>query len=130
MYTVNGAGFYIIEPSFYTQLNWNMNDIMKCLEFMRLNINNELFKHKTSKYFLLRLTNFVEQHYPVIGVQTNDLQESNELASFIDVYDRVENYINSYGVEKMKIKSQNLDIISWEELKVLGVFPNSYNLYK
>ncbi len=113
---------FVIEPHFYDDLNWDMEKIVRYLEFIRLNIN-DLFKHKYSKYYIIVYGDFLENSAPAIGVVNDDTLESKDFDDFDDLYNRVEEWVNLIGLDTIEEKSKELHIPKWKEILEIKYYP-------
>lgn len=121
--TIKKFSCYVIEPHFYDALNWDINKIMRFLEFIRLHVNESLLKHKYSKYYLIEYSDFLGNPFPAIGVVNDDPVERRELEDFNTLYDRVEGWVNTIGLDTIDRKSKEYKVISWEILREVKHFP-------
>lgn len=115
--------FYVIEPHFYDDLSWEMDTIIRYLEFMRLNINDILFKHKHSKFYIIEYGDFLGNSFPAIGVTNPDPAEAKEFDNFNAIYEKVEAWVNSIGLSTIDEQSKELTVISWTRLMEVGHYP-------
>lgn len=113
---------FVIEPHFYDDLNWDMEKIVRYLEFIRLNIN-DLFKHKHSKYYIIEYGDFLGNSAPAIGVVNNDVKESKDFDNFNDLYNRVEEWVNLIGLDTIDKKSKELNVPKWKEILEIKYYP-------
>ncbi|WP_313805670.1 hypothetical protein [Flavobacterium sp.] len=113
---------FVIEPHFYDDLNWDMDKIVKYLEFIRLNIN-DLFKHKHSKYYIIAYRDFLGNSAPAIGVINNNAIESKDFDDFDDLFNTVEKWVNSIGLDTIENKSNELNVPKWKKILELKYYP-------
>lgn len=113
---------FVIEPHFCDDLNWNMDKIVRYLEFIRLNIN-DLFKHKHSKYYIIVYGDFLGNSGPAIGVVNNDAMESKDFEDFDDLYNRVEEWVNLIGLNTIEDKSKELNVPKWKRILEIKYYP-------
>lgn len=116
-------GFYIIEPHFYEDLSWDMDKIIRFLEFIRLNVNDKLFKHSHSKFYIVKYGDFCGNAFPAIGVTNKDPIESKELEGFDDIFEKVKAWVNSIGLDTIDSMSKELQVISWSTLMKIRHYP-------
>jgi len=111
-------GYGIIEPAIYEELNWDMGLIVSCLEVIR-NEMPELFSElpKSVQYELIPLGNPFGEPYPVIGLYSDIPNDYKKIPEFLDLDERVENWLNKIGIETIKKKAKTIKTVSWETLK-------------
>lgn len=112
----------VIEPHFYHILDWDMDKIVRYLEFIRLNIN-DLFKHKHSKYYIIVYGDFLGNSAPAIGVVNNNPIESKDFDDFDDLYNRVEEWVNLIGLNTIDDKSKELNVLKWKNILEIKHYP-------
>ncbi|WP_020535666.1 hypothetical protein [Lewinella cohaerens] len=116
--------FEVIAPPIYDAFNWDMDLIMKALEYLR----QELPKHlpdfpSCSNYYLIAYGDFLGNSYSAIGVDFDDAKDLL-LPNFFDLYDKVNILITEVmTIEKIRSASKDLIIISWDVLKEQGYYP-------
>lgn len=120
--------FSVIELHFYDDLSWEVDKIIRCLEFIRLNINDMLFKHKHSKFYIIKYSDFLGNTFPVIGVVNTDPIEANEFDDFDGIFEKVKEWVNSIGLNTIDEKSKELNVISWTKLIETGYYPDNADL--
>lgn len=111
-------GYAIIEPEIYEELNWNMDMIMSCLEVIRRRMP-ELFSElpKSVQYELIPYGNPFGEPYPVIGIYSDIAADQKKIPGFIDLYERVENWLNKIEIATIKEEAQSIKVIDLEVLK-------------
>lgn len=102
-------GYSIIEPPIYDELNWNMELITSCLEFIRTKLP-ELFSEfpKGVKYELIPLENPFVEAQPVIGLYSNNKKDLEKIPEFLDLDEPVEIWIDGIGIESIKKASKKM----------------------
>ena len=111
-------GYGIIEPPIYEELNWDMELIMSCLEFIRTKLP-ELFSEfpQGVKYELIPLENPFGEAYPVIGLYSDNPKDLEKLPEFLDLDEQVGIWLNEIGIEGIKKESKKIKTMNWETLK-------------
>lgn len=108
-------GFTIVEPNVYKALHPNNDLIVRCLEYIRINIK-DILKDEDTLAYLISGHNFLEQNYPMIGLKS-------ELDFFV-IDDLVDKWLKDIGgVDELLKKSAEIESITWEELKKYKVYP-------
>jgi hypothetical protein len=116
-----GKGFLPIETEIHEKLNWDYDLIVKCLNYLRIELPNILKIEKEKiEIFLASISNFFDQKYPVIGIRIkSDFVEEVKI-DFFDIEEKIEIWIETNGgIEKLTEKSKNFKSISWEKLNEL-----------
>lgn len=121
--------FYVIEPHFYDDLNWDKDKIVSYLEFIRLNINN-LFHHKHSKYYIISYGDFLGNKLPAIGVVNKDYIESKDFEDFDYLFNKVEKWVNTIGLDIIDIESKKLNPPTWKKILELKHYPKNQMITK
>jgi hypothetical protein len=121
--------FQIIEPPIYDELNWDMEIIMKALEYLRQVLPTYLTDlPKNSKYFLFVFRDFLGGEFPAIGVSCDDRKDFEKIPDFFILYDRVEEIIKEeITFEKLKVELEKIQTITWVELKEKKYYPKVKN---
>ena len=109
----------IIEPPIYQELNWNMELIMKALEYLRQNLSKYLTEiPKSAEYFLHEFSDKNGNPYPLIAVGCSDSEEFDQIPDFHKLFDRVYEIVNNeITIEKIKRELISVNSITWEELQ-------------
>lgn len=117
-------GYKIIEPPIHEELDWSMEKIMNCLEFIR-NELPKIFSHfpKHIEYDLIAMTNFANSTYPVIGVFSIYESDYDNLLDDIYLEQTVENWLKEFGIKSLIENSKNINVISWKELQKVISYP-------
>lgn len=119
----NKRGFrHIIEPHFYDELKWDMDKIVRYLEYIRLNIN-DLFGHRHSKYYIISYGNFLGDSFPAMGVINENSVESKSFEDFDELYNRVQKWVEQVGLEVIENRSKELVVPRWNEILEFGYYP-------
>jgi len=115
----------IIEPPIYEELNWNMELIMKALEYLRQNLSKYLTEIPNSAlYFLKEFEDKLGNPYPLIAVGCEDPKESDKIPNFHVLFDRVnEIVVKEITIEKLKREIMDINSITWEELQKEKYYP-------
>lgn len=121
----NDFEIQIIEPPIYDELNWNMELIMKALEYLRQNLSKYLTEiPKSAKYFLHEFEGKFGNPYPLIAVGCRDSKEFDKIPSFNKLFERVNEIVTKeITIEKLKREIIDVNSITWEELKKEKYFP-------
>jgi len=111
------GGFTIVEPNIYDELFPNNDLIVKCLEYIRLNVKNVLKnKEANTLAYLISGNNFLGQNYPMLGLKSE--------LDFFEIDDLVDKWLKEIGgVEGILKKINDINSITWEELKEFKVYP-------
>ncbi|BDD06788.1 hypothetical protein [Aureibacter tunicatorum] len=119
------AYYEIIELPIYNELNWDMDLIIKCLEYLRLRISDKFSElPDTVEYDLLAMTSFTGGQYPVIGMYSENESDFDSVPSFSLMYELIEQWIDEIGIESLKKEALQIETIDWEDLKWYGSFPD------
>lgn len=120
-------GFQVIEPPIYEELSWNMENIMKALEYIRQRLPEYLIDFPSSaKYYLIHYGDFLGNSYPAIGIRCDEKSDSEKIPSFVELYDRIQVWINKeLTLERIILESKKIKILSWNELKEQNYFPEN-----
>ena len=116
-----GKGFIPIETEIHEKLNWDYDLIVKCLNYIRIELPNILKIEKDKiEVFLASITNFIDQKYPAIGIRIkSDFVEEIKI-DFFDIEEKIEIWIvENGGIENLIEKSKKIKTISWETLDKL-----------
>lgn len=121
----NPNGFEVIEPPIYDAFNWDMDLIMKALEYLRQELPEHLeARDLRSNFYLIAFKDFFGNSYPAIGVGTSGAEDLDLLPDFFALYDKVDILIKEViTIEEIKSASKDLIVISWDELKEQGYYP-------
>ncbi len=116
----------IIEPPIYSALNWEMSLIMKTLEYLRQKLPDYLTEIPSStNYHLVVFYDKFQNPYPVIGVGSSDRNVMEEIPNFNDLFDRVNDIVEKeFPLEKLKKEIENIQVLSWEKLLEVSIYPN------
>ncbi|MDC8003875.1 hypothetical protein POV27_07415 [Aureisphaera galaxeae] len=111
-------GFAIIEPPIYEKLDWNMDVIISVLEVIRIRLP-ELFTEfpESIEYEIIPLGNPFGDPYPVIGLYSDNPKDLESIPDFLDMDERVQNWLKGIEIETLKKESENVKTVSWEVLK-------------
>jgi hypothetical protein len=116
-------GYHIIEPPIYNDLDWDMDLIVACLDVLRSKLPGRFVQFPPgSQFYLIALTKFLDQSYPVIGVYHPDDAESRKIPGFLDLYDTVEKAVQELGLEAIAKEAVRGRPLSWLELQKIGVY--------
>ena len=114
----NKRGYGIIEPPIYEKLDWNMESIISCLEFIRIQLPKVFVDFpKSIQYEIIPLGNPFGEPYPVIGFYSDIPEDLKHMPDFIDLYDDIEKWLEQVGIETIKKEAENINIESWETIK-------------
>lgn len=121
----NEKGFTPIETELHQKLNWDFDLIVKCLNYIRVEIPNILdIEIDRIEVFLASITNFVGQNYPVIGIRVKPDFAKLIVIDFFEIEEKIEKWIEKIGgIEKLIEKSINFKSINWKSLEELNEYP-------
>ena len=114
-------GYIDIQPPIYEVLDWDMDLIIKFLEYYR-NRLPDIFPEfkKYAEYDLLVFKNPHGKPYPVIGLHL----KSNEVkADFFELEEKVENNLENYSKVDFINCTKGIKAPSWENLKTIKSYP-------
>jgi hypothetical protein len=120
----NNNGYIPIELDIYDSLNWDFDLIIKCLEYIRNEIPN-ILKIESDKIdvFLVSFHNFIGETYPSIGIR-NKTGSEKIILEYFDIEEEIEKWLSNFGgIEKLKLKSENIKCTDWETLKIEKEYP-------
>jgi hypothetical protein len=117
----NSRGYTLIEPDIYESLDWDLDIIVGCLNYIREKLPSILNVEKLNLEFdLIAMGNPHGPDYPVIGM--HDL--SNSFNIELDIIDqKVTDWVSELGIEELKKKVNNKPAISWEKLTEIRIYP-------
>ena len=129
MSNLEGMNYTPLELPFYEELDWNMEDIISVLEFVRQNLT--AIVPNLPDNLILKLTKFNwkgGEDYPIIAILWEDGRElNNEETAVLDRltmhFEPLESYINEVGLKVILDKSKSLQTPEWESLKSGHVYP-------
>lgn len=106
--------------------NVHFDIIVRCLEYVRLNIDKiypNLIDFCEFDLITLITPHNQGQGYPVLGLHCKDETRSCEIPYHEDVSNEIDNYINQITIEKIIEFSRGFDYVDWKKLETLGTFP-------
>lgn len=115
----------IIEPPIYEELNWDMEKIIKALEYIRQKLPFYLMElPKELEYVLLAFEDKLGSPYPVIGIGSASQEIVDQLPEFHTLYSRIEIIIrDELTLEIIRSELDNVDSVSWEDLQEMKFYP-------
>ena len=115
----------LIEPPIYEELDWNMELIMKALEYLRQNLSKYLTEiPESAKYYIYEFADKLGNPYPLLAVGCEDPNEFDKIPDFHDLFERVnEIVVKEITHEKLKMEMINIKTITWEELQKDKYYP-------
>jgi hypothetical protein len=111
-------GYSIIEPSIYEALDENMDQIIACLEVIRMKLP-EIFSEfpESITYEIIPLKNPFGGPYPVIGFYSDNPKDLELVPEDLDWDEHVDIWINTVGIDFIKQESQKIQCIDWKTLQ-------------
>lgn len=115
----NQKGYNIvIEPPIYSELNWDMDLIVACLDILRERLQSVCNFPPTTTCEIFVLINFLGQSYPAIGI--NNINSSGVPLDNDVLENIVGEIIESIGLEEIKNEAILRQKVTWDKLKHLG----------
>lgn len=113
-----------IDPPIYHEFNYDKDQLMKALEYLRQILPNYFTDLPNStKYFLMVFGDFLGNSFPAIGIGCNNQEDIDMLPTFLELYGRIEKLIEEkLTIEKIRNEMKEIKIISWEELQELKYY--------
>ena len=110
--------YTIIEPDIFEELHGDMDAIVSCLETILKKLP-QLFNEfpNSIKYRVIPLRNPFGEPYPVIGMYSDNLEDLKKIPELLDLDDKVQNWINKIGLDRIIKETKTIEIGCWETLK-------------
>ncbi len=116
----NSKGYTLVEPNIYTELHADQDLLLSCLAHICKYIPEILgLTQDKHEVVIIQVESPHGPPYPAIGIHS----PGEALAEIPDdCQDRLDEWVNRIGVEKIKLEAAAVKTISWEELSRIGTF--------
>jgi hypothetical protein len=117
-------GYTLIVPDIHRKLNGDNGLIVKCLEVIRIQMPQILFRAAAGiEYDLISVGSPHGPPYPAIGIHCPTESDLVTLPDLTQIDEIINQWVEKTGLNQLREEALAVDYIDWTQLTTTGTFP-------